>query len=118
MLFNTLAAIWAGIKRFVLASSHCRTAGTPALHETPDPERRSLKTIAVRHALSALRSDAKRVMEMMALDYGMPMKSWISPRRARSSTQMETRSCGFPRNVATLHLDTAMSNLVHALAKG
>jgi nucleoside-diphosphate-sugar epimerase len=65
----------------------------------------------------------KRAMEMLALDYGQPMKSWDQAPgggHPLKHAQMQSAVVRFPAQCGPLYTSmySGMSNLVHALAKG
>jgi nucleoside-diphosphate-sugar epimerase len=126
MLMNTLeSATAAGVKRFVLAGSFVVYRGVkPPWREdatfapgvlpggTPLEQRWPLFEVAL-----------KRVMEILALDYGTPMKSWDqapAAGHALKHQQLETAVVRFPAQCGPMYTSmySGISNLVHALAKG
>lgn len=126
MLFNTLEAAAAfGVSRFVLASSQVVYRGTPG----PWVESAAFPPDATENRGEMLKFVPdfeiafKRVLEMVALDYGTPVSVWDrAPHSARASTSapMETAVVRFATQCGPLY--TSMYNptacLAHALAKG
>ncbi len=126
MLFNTLqAATAANVRRFVLASSQVVYRGVPGpwredarLPVDPDGERGELLKFVPDFEVTF-----KRVLEMVALDYGVPMQVWDrapGAGQARPSTPLETAVVRFPTQCgpwySSMYNPTAC--LAHALAKG
>ncbi|MBV8592950.1 MAG: NAD(P)-dependent oxidoreductase [Caulobacteraceae bacterium] len=126
MLFNTLEAAMAfGVKRFVLASSQVVYRGHPG------PWR---EDVAFDADASEILGDLlkfvpsfevtfKRVLEMVTLDYGVPIKAWDrAPSAARRTPrpQLETAVVRFATQCGPYY--TSMYNptacLAHALAHG
>jgi len=123
---NTLeSATAAGVKRFVLASSYVVYRGVPPpwRENAPIPTEISPNDAPFVTRFPLFEVTLKRVMEMLALDYGMPMKSWDQAPAAGhplKHPQMESAVVRFPAQCGPLYssMYSGMSNLVHALAKG
>jgi nucleoside-diphosphate-sugar epimerase len=117
VLFNTLQAATAwGVPRFVLASSTVVYRGTPGPWREDLPLPTDLAAVGGPGA-PLFEVTLKRVMELLALDYGTPMTPQdLAPAlgRTRASTQMETAVVRFPSQCGPYY--TSMFNAVACLA--
>jgi nucleoside-diphosphate-sugar epimerase len=126
MLFNTLeAATAAGVKRFVLAGSFVVYRGVlpPWREDATFPPEISPGGTPLEQRWPFFEVALKRVMEILVLDYGLPMKSWDqapASGHALKHPQMETAVVRFPAQCGPLYTSmySGISNLVHAIAKG
>lgn len=124
MLFNTLEAATAfGVPRFVLASSFVVYRGQPGpWHEDlAFPPDATANLGVLLKSVQAFEVSFKRALEMIALDYGVPIPPW-DPREApgKERPQLETAVVRLPGQIGpryyTMFHTTA--RLAHALAKG
>jgi nucleoside-diphosphate-sugar epimerase len=126
MLFNTLEAATAfDVGRFVLASSQVVYRGDPGPWRedatfAPEAEQSLGELLKF---VPSFEVTFKRVLEMVALDYGVPIKTWDrapSAERRKARNQLETAVVRFSTQCGPYY--TSMYNptacLAHALAKG
>lgn len=121
MLFNMLEAATAfGVTRFVLCNSMVIYRGVrgPFREDQPlPPDFSTIKTGTVFDIIPPFEVTLKRVMEALALDYGVPMAMWDRAPKLGSkpkSAQMETVVLRFPAQVGPLY--TSMYNPIACLA--
>lgn len=126
MLFNMLeTATSFGVERFVLCNSMVVYRGVkgPFREDQPlPPDFGAIRTGTPFDIIPPFEVTLKRVMEALALDYGVPMATWDrAPKLGNKpkSAQMETVVLRFPSQVGPLY--TSMYNpiacLVHAYVK-
>lgn len=126
MLFNVLeAAAAANLQRFVLASSQVVYRGQPGpwQEDVAFPVDGATNLGAMLQFVPAFEVTFKRVLEMVTLDYGVPVRAWDrapAAQRQKPRTQLQTAVVRFATQCGPLY--TSMYNptacLAHALAKG
>ena len=125
MLFNMLEASTSlGIERFVLCNSIVVYRGVEApFREDQDlpPDFMTRTTNTGFDIVPPFEVTLKRIMEAIALDYGVPMKMWDRAPKAGGTPlkQMETAVLRFPAQVGPLYhsMYNPIACLVHAYVK-
>lgn len=125
MLFNMLeASASLGIERFVLCNSVVVYRGVEApFREDQDlpPDFMSRATNTGFDIVPPFEVTLKRIMEAIALDYGVPMKVWDRAPKLGGETlkQMETAVLRFPAQVGPLYntMYNPIACLVHAYVR-
>ena len=126
MLFNMLEAATAfAVPRFVLASSHVVYRGMPGpWHEDlPFPLDATAQLGEILKFVQAFEVTFKRVLEMVTLDYGVPVPPWeptSAPDPRQKKPQLETAVVRVPNQIGPRYASMyhATACLAHAIAKG
>ena len=124
MLFNALEAATAfGVPRFILTSSFVVYRGHPGpwREDLPFPTDATVNLGVLLKSVQAFEVSFKRALEMIALDYGVPIPLWDpneAPRNDRP--QLETAVVRIPGQIGPRYYTMfhTPARLAHALAKG
>jgi UDP-glucose 4-epimerase len=125
MLFNTLeASTNSGVRRFILSGSFVvyRGARGPFREDMPLPSDIVDNPPSPLQLVPHFETTVKRVNELVALDYGLPIKGWDrAPQRGgRAGDQLEVvvTRCPIQFGPRYTSMYSSVSNAVHAAVRG